>query len=161
MKSVIGLLAQDADMTSAVQELREAGFAKDRISILDSESAVRKILNCQPYCAVPKYAFLGTAVGMVIYSASAIIASWCQCNLFGYENVLGTGTFLGGMLAGAFIGGFIGIVLGAAESEGNSHVYVQGVRVGGKLIAIQAQEEEIESIKHILERKRASGVAAI
>jgi hypothetical protein len=161
MKSIIGMLTQESDVMSAVQELREAGFNEGRISILDSETTVRKILNCQPYCAVPKFAFLGTVLGMAAYTTSAILASWCQCNLFGYEGALGTGTFLGGILAGAFIGGVIGIILGAAESEGDTHLYIQRVRMGGKLIAIQVQEEETESVKHILEQVRASGVKAL
>jgi hypothetical protein len=161
MKSVIGVVTHKEDVESVVQELREAGFAEDRISILNTQNAVRQILNCQPYCEVPRHAFLGTAIGMAAYATSAILASWCQCNLFGYERAYGTGTFLGGILAGAFIGGFLGIILGIAQSEGDSHLYVQGVRMGGKLISIEAREEEIESIKHILKQASALGVKAL
>lgn len=125
MRSIIGLHRDEADITRSTQRLKEAGLPEDRISIFTQESAIRKLLGCDPICVVSRFAAWGVSIGIAAYVLPALLASLCQCNLFHFEQVYGVGTFLGGILAGAFIGGFLGCLVGAAEFEKDSHLYVR------------------------------------
>jgi hypothetical protein len=75
--------------------------------------------------------------------------------------VYGIFTVLGVLLAGAIVGGLLGCIVGVAEFEKDSHLYVQGARLGGRVIVVQASEEDAERVKRILEQENASGVKAL
>jgi hypothetical protein len=158
MKPVIGLFWHEADISLAVKRLLEAGFSEDKISILTQESAIRRILGCKPVDMVSKYAAWGAFFGITIYGIFGLVAGWCQCNLFSLGQAYGIGAFLGVILGGAFVGGFLGCIAGVAESEKDSHLYVQGARLGGRVIVVQANEEESARVTNILEQQKASGV---
>lgn len=160
MVSVIGLFRGEDDVKRSTQRLKEAGLPEDRINIFTQENAILKLLGCEPGCTISKYAGWGAAIGIGIYAVFAVFAGLCQCNLFHFGQAYGLCTFLGGILAGAFVGGALGCLAGAAAFEQDSHLYVQGARMGGRVIAIQASEEEAESVKLILEQEKASGVKA-
>jgi hypothetical protein len=161
MRSIIGLLQGEDDKARSIQKLKEAGVPKDRINIYTQENAIRKLLGCEPTCVVLRYAGWGATIGIVVYGLFALFAGLCQCNLFEFDQAIGIGTFLGGIVAGAFVGAGLGGMAGAAEYEKNSHLYVQGARIGGSVIVIQTREEEVDSVKHILEQEKASGVKAL
>ena len=161
MKPVIGFFWYEIDTSRAVNRLKQAGFAEDKISILTQESAIRSLLGCKPVVVVPKYAALGAFFGIIIYGIFGLVAGWCQCNWFSFEQMYGIGAFLGIILGGAFVGGFLGCIAGVAESEKDSHLYVQGTRMGGRVIVVQVYEEDAESVASILEQEKASGVKSI
>ena len=95
---------------------------------------------------------------MAVYGIFGFFAGQCQCNLLQFGRVYGLGTFIGGVLAGAFVGGAIGCLIGIAELEENDRLYIQGVRIGGKVVLIQTENRNSEKVKHILEQEHASGV---
>jgi hypothetical protein len=161
MTSIIALLKGEDHLARSIQRLKEAGFSEDRISVLNQENAIRRLLGCDPTCIVSRYAAFGAFIGTIVYALPALLAGLCQCNLFHYGQVYGIGAFAGGILAGAFIGGGLGIFIGAAEFEKGSHLYVQGTRLGGSVIVIQAYETEAENAMFILESEKASGVKAL
>jgi hypothetical protein len=161
MKSVIGLFCRQVDITSTVYRLKGAGFAEEKITLLTQEKAIRRQLGCEPTCVVSRYAGWGASIGMVVYGIFALFAGLCQCNLFEFDKAIGIGTFLGGIVAGAFVGAGLGSMVGAAEYEKNSHLYVQGARIGGSVIVIQTRDEEGDSVMHILEQEKVSGVKAL
>lgn len=158
MSSIIGLFRGEEDIKNLVQRLAETGHPDNRIDVFTEESAIRKLLGCEPTCVVTRYAVLGASLGIAVYALFGLFAGLCQCNLLHYGQVYGVGTFLGGILAGAFVGGVIGGIIGAAEYEEGSHLYVQGARLGGKVIVVQAGEEDVESLKLLMEQEKASGV---
>lgn len=161
MKPIIGLFWREVDTSLAVKKLNEAGVVEDRISVLTQESAIRSLIGCEPTCVVSRYAAWGASFGIVIYGIFGLVAGWCQCNLLGFEQTFGVVAFLGAILAGAFIGGFLGGIVGMAEFEKDSHLYIQGARMGGRLIVVQASEEDAERVRFILEQDKASGVKSL
>jgi hypothetical protein len=162
MNTIIGLFLYDEGFEyPVVERLKEAGIAGRRISILSNPHAVSRLLGCEPTCVVSRYAVRGASLGIVIISIFGVVAGWCQCNFLGFGQVYGMVAFLGALLAGVFIGGFLGCILGVAKFEKDSHLYVQGVRMGGKVIAIQASEEAAGMVKRILEQENASGVKVL
>lgn len=161
MKTVIGLIAHGIDSAQPVQKLAQTGFLGDRVSIVGGEKAVREILGCEPACLVARYAAWGGAIGAAIYGVFAVFAALCQCNLLQYGQAYGVGTFVGGILAGAFVGAVLGAMAGAAEYEKDSQFYIQGIRLGDQVIAVQAGEDEIENVKLILKQAKVSGIRAV
>jgi len=161
MRSIIGLLKGESDVTRSTQRLKEAGLPEDRISVFTQENAIRKILGCEPTCVVSRYAVWGASIGIAVYALFALFAGLCQCNLLHFGQAFGFGTFLGGILAGTIVGGGLGALVGAAEFEQDSHLYVQGARMGGRVIVIQASEADADRVKLILEQEKALGVKAL
>jgi len=158
MNPIIGLFWHEIDTTQAVNRLKEAGFTEVKISILTQESAIRSILGCEPAGVVSKYAAWGAFFGIIIYGIFGLVAGWCQCNLFSFGQAYGIGAFLGVILAGAFVGGFLGCIAGVAESEEDSHLYVQGARMGGRVVVVQANMEDAAKATFILKQEKALGV---
>jgi hypothetical protein len=158
MKSITALLENDDMATRSCQRLKEAGLGEDRINIITEENSIRKLLNCEPMCVVARFALRGAILGVAVYALFAVFAGLCQCDLFHFGQAYGVGTFLGGILAGVFVGGGLGSLVGAAQFEQDSHVYIQGVRMGGRVILIQTQDAETDLVKRILEEERAFDV---
>lgn len=161
MVSVIGLLRGEDAVKRSTQRLKEAGLPEAGIIIFTQESAIRKLLGCEPICIISRYALWGASIGVAVYAIFALFAGLCQCNLFHFGQAYGIGTFLGGILAGAFVGGGMGCLVGAAEFEKDSQLYVQGARMGDRMIVIKAREEDADRVKLILEQEKALGVKAL
>jgi hypothetical protein len=158
MVPVIGMFRSEEDVRLSKLRLMESGLQQDKVSVYSQEKAIQKLLNCKPTCVVTHYAGWGAIAGASIYAIFAVLAGLCQCNLFNFDQSYGAGTFLGGILAGLFLGGALGVLVGAAEYEKDTHLYVQGARMGAKVIVVQADEEDVEKVRHILEQARATGV---
>jgi hypothetical protein len=144
-----------------VERLKEAGIAGERISIISSPKTINALLGCDPGCIIRNYSTWGIVVGIVVYAIFGAAAALCQCNIMQYGQEYGLGAFLGAVLAGAFVGGFIGILVGAGDAEMNTHLYLQGIRQGGKVIAIRALEDDTEFLKHTLALEDVTGVKAL
>jgi hypothetical protein len=158
MKPVIGLFGREVDSSLVINRLKAAGIAEDKVRLLTQEGAIRKLLECEPSGLVSRYTALGAFFGIAIYGIFGLVASFCQCNLLHFGHNFGIATILGLTLGGIFVGGIIGCLIGAAESEKDSHLYVQGARIGGRVIVVQTGEEDFENVKRILEQANVSGV---
>ena len=161
MVSVIGLFWRGVDVDGPIQELKAGDIPQEGIHLETSDNAVLKLLGKKPYQVIKKYAVWGAFAGMVTYALFALLAGWCECNLFYFKQIIGIGALLGGILAGIFVGGFIGVLIGAGESERDTHLYVQGVRTGGKLLVIDVNEDQAERVMSILKEQNAHGVKAL
>jgi hypothetical protein len=155
------MFRREINIEPILNKLRQYGFAEEQISILTQESAIRKSLGCEPISLVPKYASWGVVFGIATYGVFGLAAVWCQCNLLSFEQTYGIVSLSGALLAGAFIGGFIGCFLGVAQSEEDSRPYVQGVRMGGKVIIVQADDVDIEKARNILSQENGHEIRII
>jgi hypothetical protein len=161
MKSIIGLIRCEAADCPVVERLKEAGIAGERISIISNPNTINALLGCDPGCVIRNYTTWGIAVGTVIYAIFGAAAALCQCNIMKYGQEYGIGAFLGAVLAGAFVGALIGILVGAGEAEKDTHLYLQWIRQGGKVITIRTLEEDTEFVKHTLALENVTGVKAL
>jgi hypothetical protein len=82
---------------------------------------------------------IGAAIGATAGTAGTLIGSLALLAVPGVGATVGAGWLLGLMAAGAAIGGAGGGLLGALASAGvseaDTHVYAEGVRRGGSLVA--------------------------
>jgi hypothetical protein len=162
MSHVVGLFWRESDVDVSVRELEQGGFSKDSIAQVQTNQAVRELFDCcRPWRIVGRYAGLGAFLGVLIYATFALVAGWCECAILAYGREFALGTLLAGILAGTIVGGMLGLFVGWAEADKDVQFYLQGMRLGGRVLAVQAREAETEKARDILNLENAHGVRVI
>lgn len=149
MNTVIGLLSNEQNINRELNLLDRAGFAEDDVQVITLDREVEKLLNHEKYGLVAEYAGWGAFLG-AIFTVFAFVAAWCECNFLHHSLNFSFEIIPVGLLVGGFIGGFLGLISGIADSENEINPYIQEVRRGGKVIAVQVDEEETEKAKQVL-----------
>ncbi len=158
MKFIIGLFGREAAIEPIISQLKQVGISDERIDIISSPSTVNKLLGCDSACVIKNYTLLGAAIGIGIYAVFGLVASMCECSLLQFGQEYGVGAFIGSLLAGTLVGGVIGVLVGVGEADKDTHLYVQGIRLGGKVISVQVDDDDSERVKHILAMENVRGV---
>jgi hypothetical protein len=100
--------------------------------------------------------FEGAAVGAAIGATAATAASLVtMLALPGIGAVVGVGwlaAMLGSMAIGGVTGGLMGALTDAGVSEEDAHVFAEGVRRGGALVAARVPPAEVPRIEPIMNR---------
>lgn len=161
MTHVIGLFTRDLDYNKTVFDLRAAGLQPEQIGLTSREQVVGDVMGCSSEKLMAMYAGAGALLGLLIYGTSAILASWCQCNLFGFDEIVQVKTLVGGVLAGVFVGVSLGVFMGISKLEDVTTIYHQGKRTHGKVLDVQVQKERAEKVKDVFDRYGAHEVRII
>jgi hypothetical protein len=161
MGTIISLLPTERDAASEVERLVKTGIPKRKIQILTQDKAIRDIFGCDPICTIRNYAILGALLVGSIYMIFGIVATWCECNLMGFDHSFGLLTLFGGVLAGGFVGGVLGAIIGLGESEKETHLYIQKAHQGAKVILIKTTKEEADQTKIMLQHEGYMGIKTI
>lgn len=162
MSHVVGLFWRESDVDVSVRELEQGGFSKDSIAQVQTNQAVRELFACcQPLRIVGKYASLGALFGVLTYATFALVAGWCECAILAYGREFALGTLLAGILVGTIVGGMMGIFVVWAEADKDVQFYLQGMRLGGRVLAVHAREAEIEKARDILKLENARGIRVL
>lgn len=100
--------------------------------------------------------FEGAAVGAAIGATAATAASLVtMLALPGIGAVVGVGwlaAMLGSMAIGGVTGGLLGALTNAGISEEDAHVFAEGVRRGGTLVAARVPPADVPRIEPIMNR---------
>ena len=96
-----------------------------------------------------------------VYAIAAILAGWCECNLFGYGRTIAVETLIVGILIGGFIGAVLGLLVGVANYEADTHLYIQEARRGGKVIVVETDQGEAEKAIQLLKQEGFVGVRTL
>jgi hypothetical protein len=156
MKSVIGLFWSDEDLQRSIRKLEEEGFAKDSVDVLTRISK-RRLVGDQGHPVV-RSAGWGAVIGIVIYAVFGLGAALAGCTYCGYGFAYAAGTLVGFVVIGGFVGALLGQWIGADASERDTHLYIQGARLGAKLVAVRSCDELITKAMSILQQENAIGV---
>jgi hypothetical protein len=161
MAAVIGLFRNEVDVSAAIQKLNQAGFPQESIEIQTNPSLIKGLLGCKATKTVTKYAAWGALFGIAVYLIFTLVAGWCECTIFGFGRNLAFIIVLAGLLIGTIIGALMGCLVGVDQYEKDTHLYVQGMRQGGRLIIVQASEADAKRVQSLLEQERISGVRTL
>jgi hypothetical protein len=161
MKTVIGLFWDDENIQSSIHKLRQAGCAEDTINVLTRVGAVRKLLDGGRGQMVAKCAVCGALLGSITYGAFGLSVGMGSFSLFNNGLALGIARLLPFFGIGAAFGAFMGCFVGVGEGEESTHLYCQGVRMGGKLVVVQANDELAAKAINTLCQEDAIGVTAL
>ena len=154
MKTVVSLFDDFAQASSAAVELERMGLSHNDISVLANNESGAHGSNTAPVehgmgHAVTKDAGVGAEIGGVL----GLLAGLSLFVIPGLGFIAGAG-WLAGMLTGAGIGAVAGGLVGALTHVGvpatDAAYYNEGVRRGGTLVAVRADDAGVASIAQVL-----------
>ena len=172
MATVTRLFDSHTEALDAVNELEASGVAHDRISIVSnnadnwhsgSDHSTKGPLgdaNGDGDNDVADGAGKGATTGGLLGGGAGILAGLGMLAIPGLGPVVAAGWLAStavGAAAGAAIGGATGGLLGALKEAGHSdeeaNVYSEGVRRGGTLVSVRADDGEEDRLERILDGK--------
>jgi uncharacterized protein (TIGR02271 family) len=160
MKTIVGLFDNFANAEAAVRELEKAGYDRSDVSVIASESSRSGTggdgtASTDEASGAAEGAATGAIVGGVTGGVAGLIASLTALAIPGIGPVLALGPLvaaLTGAGVGAVAGGLIGALTSAGVPEEHAHYYAEGVRRGGTLVTVSADDEDAEEVMRILNR---------
>lgn len=160
MKTVIGLFDTASDAHSAQNELIAAGIARDRISVVTSESNrdLRSDAEHHDKTEAAEGAGVGATAGALAGGAAGLLASLGLLAIPGIGGLLALGPIvatLTGAGIGAAAGGLIGGLVGMGIPEHEAEVYAEGVNRGGTLLSVDSADEDADRVAAILSQHNA------
>jgi hypothetical protein len=161
VKTVIGLVWGDENIRDSVRELKRAGLAENNISLLARYSAVRELLGANQGRVVAKYTLWGALLGIAAFAPFGVAASVCECTLLHYNPGFGAGILIAFVAIGMGFGAFMGCFVGVGQMEEGTHLYCQGLRLGGKVVVVRASDDLVAKTVSTLQQDTAVGVKTL
>jgi Protein of unknown function (DUF3341) len=159
-KSVFGIyLGRDA-AERAVDELRDAGYSRDNISMLWPEDLEEKEMVMDQNTKAPEGVAVGAGSGAALGGALGWLVGIGALAIPGIGPVVAAGPIVAavaGMGLGGAVGGFAGVLVGVGIPEHEAAKYEGRIVEGGILVAVRC--EAVEAAKRILEDTGAEDVA--
>ena len=155
MKTVVGFFDDFAQAKSAAVEVERTGVSHNDISVLannETEAHGANVATTPDHGmghAITKDAGVGAEVGGVL----GLIAGLGLFAIPGLGWVAGAGWFAGmlaGAGAGAVVGGLIGALVEVGIPKEHATYYNEGVRRGGTLVAVRADEANANAVAQVL-----------
>ena len=160
MRTVTALFDTYDHAASAVRAVKDAGVPSADISLVANSNSGDLSYDDAP---AEEGAAAGAGVGALAGGGTGLLAGLGMLAIPGIGPVIAGGWLLAtaiGALAGAAVGGAAGGLLGALAnagvSEEEAHVYAEGVRRGGTLVSVRAEDNRAEAVAAIL--RHAAGV---
>ena len=144
------------DAALAVDALKRAGIAEDDISIVANREAY-----ADPDAANSSEAGAGAGIGGALGAGVGLLTGIGILAIPGLGPVVAAGWLAAtavGAATGAVGGGMIGAMVDSGVPEDDAHVYAEGVRRGGTLVTVRAQDEA--SADRILDDYTSVDIAA-
>ena len=162
MRTITALFDTYDHASSAVRSLKDAGISSADISIV-ANNVAGEIRSDDDDMGAEEGAAAGAGVGAVAGGGAGLLAGLGTIAIPGIGPVIAGGWLLAtavGALAGAAVGGAAGGLLGALANAGvpeeQAHVYAEGIRRGGTLVSVRAEDSRADSVAAIL--RNAAGV---
>lgn len=163
-RAVFGLARDEAHASQIVQDLKDAAFSNNDISVLMPDKRSTKDFAHEKQTKAPE----GTTTGVVTGGALGGVLGWLTG--IGALAIPGLGPFiaagpimaaLSGIAVGGAAGGIVGALIGMGIPEYEAKRYEARVKEGGVLISVHTENsEEARRAKEIFERNRADGISS-
>jgi hypothetical protein len=157
-----------AAASAAVRDLESAGFSRDDVSLVannaqgqygsTSTSPARDVDRDGVDDRAESGAGTGAGIGAALGGGAGLLAGIGALAIPGLGPIVAAGWLvatLAGAGAGAAAGGLLGALTTAGVDEADAHVYAEGVRRGGSLVTVRADETQAAQAESILARHGA------
>lgn len=159
----LALFATAEQAQEAVQQLEELGYNSENIHVLAQEEAVKSLMEDPRPETTRESATAGAVGGGALGGLMGLIAGASTAVVMGLGTVLTGGALavVAGITAagagiGASYGGLLGALMGWGISEGDVQHFIEGVRDGNILVAV---ETELTRNEEALEIMRGAGAS--
>src|SRR4029453_10204398 len=152
-KAVFGIAKQRSQAEMIVNDLRNAGFSQNDISVLFPDTSGTRDFAHEKGTKMPEGATAGASTGGVLGGALGWLAGIGTLAIPGLGPFIAAGPIMGalsGAAAGAAVGGIAGALIGMGIPEHEAKLYEGKVRGGNILISVHTEDGE--------ERRRAKDV---
>jgi len=159
-KTIVGLFDTFNEAQNAVQDLVEKGFARDTISIA-ANNATGEYTQSPPSGEEWSGTATGAATGATIGGIGGLLVGLGALVIPGIGPVVAAGPLIAALTGagiGAVAGGLIGALTDIGVPEEEAGYYAEGVRRGGTLVTINAEDGRVDEAIDILEDHNAVDV---
>jgi hypothetical protein len=159
LKTVTAMFDRYSDAADAVRRLEAAGIPHNEISIVSNDASHRDA-NAATTAPAKTGDDTGTgtgtgaSLGTVLGGGAGLLAGLGMLAIPGLGPVVAAGwlaSTLVGAGAGAAAGGILGALTGAGIDEAHAHSYAEGIRRGGTLVTVRADETRLATVTGILD----------
>ncbi|MFC3125642.1 hypothetical protein ACFOD4_11250 [Pseudoroseomonas globiformis] len=150
---------------NAVRDLESAGFSSDDISVIARSDETGSAETTTGSATGTKHsdtgekassgAGIGASLGTLVGGGAGVAAALGAIAIPGIGPVVAAGALvaaLTGAGVGAAAGGLIGSLTGAGVSEAEAPVYAEGMRRGGSIVSVRADDAREGEVLDILSR---------
>lgn len=162
-KTIVGLFDSVTEAQSVVQDLVQAGCSRDKIGIMAQrgDDATDRPAGVDRDDTPGEGAAKGAGIGAVLGGIGGLVVGLAVLPIPGLGPVIAAGpiaTTLAGMGIGAATGGIVGALVNTGVPEEHAHYYAEGVRRGGTLVTVEADDASAQQVADIMKRHRAVDV---
>ncbi|MGG5823494.1 hypothetical protein [Falsiroseomonas sp. HW251] len=163
-RTLVRMFDDHAHAVQAMRELEGAGFTADEVSIMGGKRRDDAMAgNNTSTTEADGGAGTGATLGTVLGGGAGLLAGIGALAIPGLGPIVAAGWLvaaLTGAGAGAAAGGLLGALVGSGVEERDAHVYAEGIRRGGTLVSVRANEERLAQAETILARHQTVDVSA-
>jgi uncharacterized protein (TIGR02271 family) len=158
-KTLVGLFDDFTEAQSVVQELVNNGFAREDISLAanDATGAYAKSTDAGGMSGTA----IGAGTGAVVGGLGGLLVGLGALAIPGIGPIVAAGPLIAALTGagvGAVAGGLIGALTDIGVPEEEAGYYAEGVRRGGTLVTVRAEEHLADRAVEIMERHHAVDV---
>jgi len=156
-RSVTHLFDDYAQAKAAVTELERAGFSSSEISLVSRYRDDGTLVEHASGTAT------GATLGALTGGGTGLLAALGVIAIPGIGPLVAAGvlaTTLVGVAGGTLVGGLLGALTNHGVDEKSAHVYSEGVRRGGTLVTVRADDVRATEAERILNAQRPVDINA-
>jgi hypothetical protein len=159
-KLITGIFPTRSGADRAMQDLMDAGFRTEEISVLQPETNVGSEFNVEKNTKAPEGAATGAAIGGAVGAVAMGLAAVATVAIPGMA-IVAAGPIIAaltGLGAGAAAGGLTGALIGLGIPEHEAKLYHEKMGAGGVLVGVDADGDRAGAAKRILDSAGAEKV---
>lgn len=159
MKNIIGLFKHEYEADAAIVALQRAGFGSNNLGAIAPNSVVQKVNRQEDVeqGSIQADDKLGASGGAAIGGLMGLLLGLGAVVIPGIGPVLAAGTIASalGLTAastgmGLIAGGLLGALTSLGISEEEAQAYDEGVKQGGILVVVAAEEAQAAQVREIM-----------
>jgi hypothetical protein len=166
--TIVALYDHYNDACQAVTDLLQAGAEREKISLLANNlNGDHPTLTTNPSFGREEFdtkderqppVMTGAEFGIGVGGIFGVLVGTGAIVIPGIGPLIAAGvlaTVAAGAAAGGVVGGVIGLLTGHGVSHADSHLYAEGLKRGGTLVTVLADEDRLDAFREIFKRHGA------
>jgi hypothetical protein len=164
-KAVLGLVEQQTQAETIVNELRSNGFASSDISVLFPIASSARDFVLEENTKAPEGAIAGVSAGGMLGGTLGLLVGLGALAIPGIGPILAAGPLfaaLSGLAAGAALGGVTGTLVGMGIPEIEAKQYEGHIKGGRILVSVHVVDAGAREVaRRVLERHQATSIMTV